>query len=319
MKPSSLLSLGAIATVFVFGIGYLTFGVVRVDWFQHYISSAMTLSNSGGLVARSPVLLSGVRAGEVTSVRDTVAGVRVDFRVNADYHIPVASSVVIENLSALGEPYIEFLPARPGGPYLVDGQQIRAEEIRTPLSIPDMAGAVTELLDQLDPQVINSLVGTVHQAMSGTDTVIPELARSTRLLAATMLSRTAAVRTILTNAQRIVGDLGGVGPALAEGGPMMGDLGKVVHSMVDTIERLMVQGKFPQDYVDGNALLPFLDRLTKLIERAGPDLQTLVPALQPLAAEATGALQQMDVSALISQALHATADDGALHLRIGVK
>jgi phospholipid/cholesterol/gamma-HCH transport system substrate-binding protein len=51
----------------------------------------------------------------------------------------------------------------------------------------------------------------------------------------------------------------------------------------------------------------------------GPDLQQLAPVIAPLAATATSAAPQIDISALISQALSATADDGAVHLGINVK
>ncbi len=319
MKLSSVVSLTAILGVLVFGIGYLTFGVVRVDWFKDYTDATMVLTNSGSLGPRSPVLLTGVKVGEITSVDNVAEGVEVKFRIEDKFRIPTASTVMIENLSALGEPYVQFTPTQKGGPYLESGQRIDTKAIQMPLSIPDVARTVTNLLNQLDPKALSNIVNTLDQGLAGTESLIPQLARSTSLLTATILSRNPQIRSMLTDLQAIGSDMEWTGPSMAAAGPEWGNSGTQANLIAEAIGKLARIGKVPDDYVLGNGLVPFLNKVSAYLTEVGPDLQKLLPVIQPLAAASAASIPEIDISALISQALNATGDDGAIHLQINVK
>ncbi|MEU1204990.1 MlaD family protein [Nocardia sp. NPDC005825] len=323
MKRESVVSLGAIAAVFALGAGYLTVDVVRVDWVHDYTRISMALPNSGGLLPKSPVLYRGVRVGDVTAVHTAARGVVVNLRIEHGYRLPASSAVVIEKLSALGEPYLDFRPGTDAGaPYLSDGQRIAAEQVRLPASIPEVADSLTRVLEQVDPQALGELVSTLSQGLSGTEQVIPELGRSTGLLAATLLARSEKLRALLEQFQRAGGDLDWAGPGFAESGPFWGQYGGKLREIVDVVETMVRNpegGTMPEDYVGGDGLLPFLNRLIAFLRDNGPELRQLAPALRPLIDSATASAGQLDLSGLISQALHGTADDGALHLRISVK
>ncbi|WP_067823184.1 MlaD family protein [Nocardia inohanensis] len=313
------LSLAAIAAVLILGLGYLTFGVVGVDWFARYTNLTMMLTNSGSLGAKSPVLLSGVRVGEITSVRNGDGGVQVRMRVRDDHRIPVASTVTIENLSALGEPYVQFTPQKgSAAPYLSDGQQIDTRAVRTPTSIPEVARQVTHLMGQLDPQTIASVIDTFAQGLAGTETVVPQLSRATSLLAATLLARTDAVRTMFTDLQTIGGRMEWTGPAMSAAAPGWTALGGSFDSIADAIAKIVRTGRVPEMYTEGTGLIPFTHELTDVLDRMGPDLAKLTPVLSPLAVQVTGALSRIDLSALITQAL-ADTGDGVVRLQIAVK
>ncbi|MEU6561643.1 MlaD family protein [Nocardia nova] len=324
MKRESVLSLGAIAIVLALGVGYLTFGVVRVDWLRHYIRITVTLPNSGGLMEKSPVLYRGVRVGDVTAVDPAGRGVVVKLRIDHEYRVPASSEAVIESLSALGERYLEFRPeAGSGAPYLADGRQLDATRVLLPVSIPEMADTVTRLLEQFDPQALGELTATLSRGLAGTEQIIPELGRSTGLLAATLLSRSGEMRTLLDQLQRIAADSDWIGPAVEASGPYWGQFGGKVSDVVDVVEKVMIRdhegGTMPEDYVGGDGILPFLDRLIAFLHESGPELRQLAPALAPLAESATTAAGRVDLGELISQALHGAGDDGALHLRLTVK
>lgn len=319
MKWGPVVSLGALATVLVVGSAYLTFGVVRVDWFSEYTNAEMTLTNSGGLVERSPVLLAGIRVGEVTSVENIATGVAVKFRFADTYRIPTASIVSIENLSALGEPYIRFTATEDDGRYILDGQQISTAAVRMPLSIPEMARTVTDLLDQLDPKAIGSVIGTLAQGLAGTESVLPPLARSTNLLAATLLSRTPQITSALIDMQTIAGDMSWVGPSMLDAAPAWTEMGQRIDLVVAAFANLARTPNMPDGYTRDNGLLPFVTDLSAYLDRIGPELQQLAPVIAPLAASAAGPLRQIDLSALIAQALNTVGDDGVIRLQINVK
>ncbi|WP_433732679.1 MlaD family protein [Nocardia sp. CA-129566] len=323
MKRGSFVSLGAIATVLVLGVGYLGFDVVRVDWLRDYTRLTMALPNSGGLLPKSPVLYRGVRVGDVTAVTAADRGVVVDLRIEHGYQVPASSSVAIEKLSAMGEPYIEFRPdTTTGAPYLTDRQRVDAVQVHMPVSIPQMADAMARLLEQFDPQALGELVSTLSRGLAGTEQIVPELGRSTQLLAAMLLSRSSELRTLLEQLQRVGADSDWAGPAFAESGPHWGRFGGRIREVVDVVENIVRDhegGTLPDDYVSGDGLLPFLNRLVAFLHESGPELRQLAPALRPLAESVGTAAGRIDLSSLISQALHATGDDSALHLRITVK
>ncbi|MCC3317821.1 MULTISPECIES: MlaD family protein [Nocardia] len=302
----------------VLGIGYLTFGVLRVDLFGNRTHVTMILPRSGSLLSGSPVLLRGVKVGEITSIDKAERGVELKLAIDSKYRIPATGSASVEDLSGLGEPYIEFVPNSDGGPYLADGQRIDSAQVVLPRSIPDVAQTVTGLLEQLNPQAISNIVKTLDQALSGTETVMPRLARSTTLLSETILSRSPAIRGILANLQTMGADMAWAGPGMAAAGPLWEEAGGWGALIADSIARLARIGHMPDDYMQGNGIVPFLGHVTDYLDRIGPDLRNLAPVVQPLADSATTSMPQIDISDLIARALSVTGDD-ALHVRVGIK
>ncbi|MFE9577049.1 MlaD family protein [Nocardia sp. NPDC006044] len=315
-RPASVLSLASIALVAVVGSVYLVFGVAKVDWFEHRISATMIIPDAANLVPRSPILLSGVEVGQVTSVHNTVDGVEIRFSIESDRRLPADSTVVIETLSALGEPYVDFRPSTGKPPYVVDGQRIRTQVVRTPRSIPDVARTVTSLMQQLDPQALAGLVATFSQALTGTDVVIPDLTRAADLLASTLIARLPNVRELLTNLQVPGPDVAQAGADMAAGGPQLDQFGIKVQGVVDSLQQLLNARQVPDAYSTGTGLLPFLSKVDDYLNRIGPGAQRLYPVLGPLIEHAGGSVRGLDLSALIAQAVNSVSPDGVVRLQI---
>lgn len=319
MKAGGATSLLSIAVVSVLGALYLAFGVVRIDTFVDYTTARMVLTNSGSIGARSPILLSGVRVGDVTSVDITAAGVEVNFRIDDTYRIPVDSQVVIENLSAIGEPYIEFVPNVDTGPYLRAGQTVATEKIRMPTSIPEVAQLVVTFMNQLDPESIKPLIDTFDTALTGTESQVPGLSRAGDLIAASLISRSPQLGAIITNLQMVAGDMDWAPGAIASANPQWVDFGIGVDKIAAAFGNLVKTGTVPDMYVEGNGLAPFLQKLTDWLRTVGPDLRSLLPVIEPLAKTGVSTIPQIDLSSLISQALASVGDSGAVRLQINVK
>ncbi|MFD3511163.1 MlaD family protein [Nocardia sp. NPDC058666] len=317
MKTGALASLSGIAAITVLGAGYLTFGVVRVDPLADFTAASIEIANSGGLSVGSPILLTGIEIGKVTEI-DTSAGgrVQVGFRIGADHKVPLSSVVTIEHLSSLGEPYVQFVPRSADGPYLADGQRLSGENVRTPMSIPEVARLVTKTVEQLDPAVVGSLVDTLGTAMAGTENVVPELARAGDLLAAALMSRAPAIGELQNNFEYVSGDIAWAGPATAAAAPAFVRLSQVIDQFVESVGRA-TEGD-PQMYLREDGLVPFLEELTAKLNELGPELSALLPGLRPLTESVTAAGPQLDLSALIAQALHNT-DADAVKVRVAIK
>ncbi|WP_336082944.1 MlaD family protein [Nocardia sp. SSK8] len=318
MTARAGISLAAIAAVLVFGVAYMSLGVLRLDPRIGYRTAELALDEAGGLAPNAPVLLAGVQVGRIDSVRRQADGVRVRLRVDDRYRIPLSGTVRIEQLSALGEPYVVFAPESGEGPYLEDGQVVPADRVQLPMTVTALSARLVTLLEQLRPEAIARLVDTVDRALAGTDTVMPTLRRSATLLAATLLSRTATIRQLLADVQALGGDMAWLGPSLGSAGPNFGEFGVTLSAIVESGSAL-VESRPLDDYFTGDGLVPFLDRLTALITEIGPSLAPLEQVLGPVVADAMHRAPVLDISALISQALQNVDAAGTVHFRLGVK
>ncbi|MCM6778137.1 MlaD family protein [Nocardia sp. CDC159] len=318
MKLGPLASLGGIAAITVLGAGYLTFGVVRVDPLADYTHATMVLTNSGGLAVGSPVLLTGIEVGRVSSVANSAGGVEVGLKLAADRHVPTDSVVTIEHLSALGEPYVEFRPNGDGGPYIRDGQQLTTSNVRMPLSIPEVARLATKTLNQLDPQVVGSLVDTAEKSLADTDGAIPNLARSGDLLAAAIMSRNPQIVSLLNSFQNTATNMDWVGPSFSAAAPEWVKFTEALNNLVAHVGR-MVDSEPIDKYTTGNGIAPFTEKNIQALRELQPELSSLAPVLRPLVDAIVAAAPRIDISALISQALADVDADGAVKVRVGIK
>ncbi|WP_280266494.1 MlaD family protein [Nocardia wallacei] len=318
MNLRAAVSLSAIAAVLILGATYMTVGVLHLDPRRSHITAEMRLADSGGLGPNAPVLLRGVQVGRTQEVRKQATGVLVRLEIDDRYRIPVASDVVIEQLSALGEPYIEFEPTDGGGPYLENGQLVPTDRIRTPMTITALSSRLVELMNQIHPEVMGRLVDTFGRALSGTDATMQTLQRSTTLLATTLLSRTPAIRQLFTDIQAMGGDIDWLGPSLAAAGPEFGEFGRYLNSIVEQGSGL-VDARPTADYFTGDGVVPFLDSTTALLNKIGPGIAPLGPVLQPVVADAVRRTPGIDLGTLIDQALNSVGADGTVRFRISVK
>ncbi|RMI32721.1 MlaD family protein [Nocardia stercoris] len=318
MRAGSIASLGGIATITALGAAYLTFGVVRAQPFAEYTHATMVLTNSGGLGAGSPVLLSGIEVGRVTSIHNGADGVEVGFRVAADKHVPTDSTVTIEHLSTLGEPFVEFVPRTGNGPFLHDGQRVETSNIRMPLSIPDVARLVTHTLEQLDPAVVGALADTIDTALAGTESTIPNLTRASDLLTAAIVSRNTQIAQLFDAFQATAQNIDWAGPATAAAAPEFIRFTQALNDLAAGVGKVNA-ARPTSAYTEGAGLVPLLNELTAALRELAPQLRASTPALAPLVESVTTTAPQIDLSALISQALAGVGDDGAVHLQINVK
>ncbi|RDI62924.1 MlaD family protein [Nocardia pseudobrasiliensis] len=318
MKLGSLASLGGIVAITVLGASYLTFGVVRANPLADFTHATMVLTNSGGLAVNSPVLLTGIEVGRVSSVSNSGGGVEVGLKLAADRHVPTDSTVTIEHLSALGEPYVEFRPNSDGGPYIRDGQQLKTANVRMPLSIPEVARLATKTLNQLDPKVVGSLVSTAEQSLTGTDGAIPNLERSGDLLAAAIMSRNPKIVSLLNSFQNTAADMDWVGPSFSAAAPEWVKFTQALNELVAHVGR-MVDSEPIDQYTTGNGIAPFTEKNIAALRELQPELSSLPTVLRPLIDAIVGAAPRIDISSLISQALADVDSDGAVRVRVAVK
>lgn len=125
------------------------------------------LASAAGLHKKSDVSYRGQHIGTVTRVRLTSTGVRATLTINEGVRLPKDSEVVVANLSAVGEQYLDFRPRTDQGPWLADGDVIAVEQTTLPLPISTVINHAQMLLQRVNPDDLEILNAEFNALLEG--------------------------------------------------------------------------------------------------------------------------------------------------------
>ena len=136
---------------------------------------------SGGLYPTANVTYRGTTIGKVTAVEPTEAGARATMSINNDVRIPVDTTANVRSVTAIGEQYIDLVPASASGQYLSSGQTI------TNTTVPSEVGPALDQAERglavLPKEKIDSLLTETSQAVGGLGPALQRLVDSTTNIA----------------------------------------------------------------------------------------------------------------------------------------
>lgn len=318
MRSKPLLSIATFAAfltvigVFVAYIGSLG---VRMSPPSDRTNLSMDVANINNLVVDASVLLRGVRVGKVTTIEASTSNARVQFYVEGRYRIPEDSNVRLENLSALGESYIELEPLSSGGPMLRDGQQIAAGAVMESPSISELGAGVVRVLNQMDPQKLNNVVNEADAGLPSPDVVLPNLARTSMLLRNTTADFNGQGRAMLRNFQALLENAGFAGPALADAAPSIRALGTRINTVFNDGYNQVLMGFNPGGVL---TLSAFVGRIQKFLDNRGVDLRVLGEATSANVKLIAAAIRNLDSSQILANLIATVPEDGAIDLHVSV-
>lgn len=314
MKKSTFFSLLTFALVMVLGTAYIAFSVLHWRPLADYRSVTMKLDNANQLLPDSSVLLRGVKVGNVETIDRENGKVVVKFRYDGKYKIPSQTGLRIEQLSAVGEPYIEFRPDSLLGPYLADGSTIDTAKIKEPLSLPETFKLISGLTSNINSTDLGGITETLADATSNTQGSLPNISQAGDLLARTLTARMPNIRRMMENTQNYQADMDWLPGAIAEFGPSTRTFVVKDVELLKALDSLMKGMNGPEMLT--KSVNPFLLKIapntSKLLSNLGPMTEPLVPVVQAL----TDTLPQIDMAALLSQALNTVGSDGAANLTV---
>lgn len=277
----------------------------------------MDVADVNNLVAGSNVLLRGVPVGKVVGIDASLSNATIHFFIDNKFRssIPADSTVRLENLSALGESYLEFEPQRSDGPLFKDGQRIAADSIIAPRSISELGTSVVRMLNQLDPGQLRNVVNEADAALPDPYTVLPNLERASQVLNNTTAGLDGRGRQALENLQSLLENAGFVGSLLAEAAPTIKALGPHVKSAWDAATDGMLRLDTPASvYLVGR----LFQRVQKLLDDRGADIRVLTEPLTPNVQAIASALSNIDSSQILTNLLAAVPADGAIELHVSL-
>lgn len=317
MRVKSAISVATFAVFFamiaVF-VGYIASLGIRVSPPAKRTSLSLDVPDINNIAVDSRVLLRGVSVGRVTRIDTSVATATIHFYIDEQFQVPADSDVRLDNLSALGESYLEFEPRSSGGPVLRDGQHIAPDSVKQPPSISELGTSVVRVLNQLDPKQLGDLIGEGDVGLPDPGVVLPNLARSSLLLRNTVADFKGQGREMLDNFQVLLQNAGFVGPALAGAAPSVRDLGPGVNAVWNDVFRATLW-ILPTDV---KLLSGFVQRLQRFLDDRGTDLRVLGEATSANVKLIANALKNFDSSQILANLLATVPEDGAIELHVAI-
>lgn len=157
---------GLLAFILVAGAAVVGHLIVAGPLFGHSIEVNLDMPNAAGLHPRSDVSYRGQHVGSVTRIDLTADGLRAKIKLDGAVRIPSDTDVIVADLSAVGEQYVDFRPRSASGPYLADGSTVVAGPSDLPLPTWQLLTHAKSLLSQIKTSDIET-IGREVQAIFG--------------------------------------------------------------------------------------------------------------------------------------------------------
>jgi virulence factor Mce-like protein len=312
-SAKSVATFAAFLVMIAVFVGYIASLGIRVAPPAKRTALSLDVADTNNIVVDSNVLLRGVPVGKVTHIDTSVAAATIHFYVDEQYQVPVDSDVRLENLSALGETYIDLEPRSSGGPVFRDGQRLAPDSAKQPPSISELGASVVRVLNQLDPNQLSRLVNEADAGLPDPGAVLPNLTRASLLLRNTTADFKGQGRELLDNFQVLLQNAGFVGPALAAAAPPIRDLGPVLNISWNDAWGSTGMGLIPPDLMKLSALV---QRIQKFLDDRGIDLKVLGEATSANVVLIANALKNLDSSQILANLLATVPEDGAIDLHV---
>ncbi|MFI9505981.1 MCE family protein [Nocardia sp. NPDC052566] len=156
------------------------------------------LAATGGLYPTANVAYRGTNVGVVKDVRLTSRGVEAELSINSDYKIPSEVVAWVKSVSAVGEQYVDLVPAaHPGRANLADGSVIPVKDTKLPQDVGAMLDQVNRLLDSVADTKLRQVIDEAFKAFKGAGPDLQKFLDSAALLVQEAQSATEPTKDLL--------------------------------------------------------------------------------------------------------------------------
>ncbi|OBK30324.1 mammalian cell entry protein [Mycobacterium asiaticum] len=288
MKFNAGVTAVILTLVTLLGAGYLTFGVLDFEPTAQPTRITLLLDNSGGLMPTSQVTMRGIQVGKVTGIRTSAGGLKVSIELNRDHSIPANSAISIQNLSLVGEQYIDFQPKHIAPPYFNDGTVIPADRVATAVTVSDLLNKANALLSVLNPTYVNNIVGNISQAFADNDAAIDSLAETAGAAARMERENKQVLATLFGNLALLTDHISeqDVGGVLARSGKLLPGSILALAKLTHEVDEYAHAGDGA--FAPGAPIPTLVANLRGYLDMLAGPLSTFAAALEPATAPLRG-------------------------------
>jgi virulence factor Mce-like protein len=309
--PSSILGMVVIA---VLSFLYMDRAGLHVGRFEEVRTATLDVPDTNGLVVGARVLLRGVAIGHISDMTASADHIEVSWSYESDRSIPADSEFRVDNLSALGEPYLAVLPSSDAGPYLGDGDTVPASQVVVPTTFKELSERLTRLLEQVKPARVQVIFDTIDVALPDDFAVLNNLTRAGELLAATLTQQSDKLTTLFDALQPLLMESTTVPEGLRGATPIVAEFGSGFHDVLGGIRFATEKGRLRDGIAYGAS--PFIGELQTFLDRTAPDLQVIGVNLLPSVQAGAAAMRTLDVGRLLDNVMASTTSGDALTVHL---
>jgi virulence factor Mce-like protein len=161
-----LMVFGVLALIAMTTVSVSYVGLPRLLGFRQMTLHAR-FADVSGLYPSARVTYRGVDVGVVKSLEPTRTSVTVTMQIDKGSDVPSDAIAAIHSTSAIGEQYVDLVPARQGGPYLTDGSTIPESHTVGMPQAGDVLDSVKGLIDSIPPTGLSKLLDNITTAFGG--------------------------------------------------------------------------------------------------------------------------------------------------------
>ena len=277
--------------VFLLMLGWAARNIITIDALERPYEITGDFAQTSGVLPGAEVTYLGVHHGRVSAVERTPEGVRVTMKIDRGKEIPSASIARIFRKSAIGEPYIDFVPSEDYDgehtPPLQPGDHVPIERTTVPLEFSELLRSASDLIASIEPDEAASLLRELATALDGRGDDLRAITTAFDRLTSSFASRTEQLDRLAENNTRLVG-------VLADHRLSLGQSMRDLRALAELLER--IDG-------DTRALLDvgpdFLGTTADLVADQKRNLDCLLTDLDPILRTLAGPDQLDDLSRLL--------------------
>ena len=189
-------------------------GFQRYTKIGRYTVSA-ELDTAGGLYVNSLVTYRGVDVGVVTGIDIAPDKVMATLLLESDTKVPRDTDAHVRSVSAIGEQYIDLIPATDTEPYLGEGDVIDTTRTTTPMPAAEVIEEANTLLTALPKDDLRTTVDEAYAAFDDTGPALGRLIDSSRPLIALAQANLDPTLRLIDDAEPVLEDVNSAGPDIA--------------------------------------------------------------------------------------------------------
>lgn len=212
--------LGTAGIITLVALMLLATGLPQWRYLARTESYSAELANAAGLTTADPVVIAGVPAGRIESIRLAGDRVRVEFRLDRKQPLGDQTRATVRLRTVLGKRFFEVVPAGRASA----NHTIPLARTDSPYTLDDVSSDAVRSSDGVDPTVVRAMLtamesmvpnpddlsgalagaGGAALAISGTGDQIDRLLRMSKRLAQVGAAQSDSIATAMSNTQTIV-------------------------------------------------------------------------------------------------------------------
>lgn len=315
MSRRTSLSIIGMTVIAVLSFVYMINSGLRTGILEKVKTARIEIPDTNGLVVGSRVLLRGIAVGEITAITASAEQIDVAWKYDEGVAIPADSTFRVDNLSALGEPYLSIRPDSASGPYLDDAALVPVSQVEVPTTFEELSERLTNLLTQVEPDKVQEIFRTFDIALPDDPRVYSNLSRAGELMASEISRNSDSFTTLLRTLQPLLLDSDAIPEGLRGATPYAAEFGAGFENVLtDGVHFVVERGPLLSGITNGAS--PFIADLQQFLDATAGDLHTIGVDLLPGVSAGAQSLRTMDISGLLNNALTATASGDAVTVHI---